>query len=53
MKWEDILKTDFSRLDNIALANLHRHLKRHMLSKEDLKFIEEVENEMKQRGMGI
>ena len=51
MKWEDILKADFKRLDNIALRNLYNNLRRRMMTAEDTKFIMEIEQEMKQRGM--
>ena len=51
MNWQDILKTDFKRLDNIALKSLYDNLKRVMMTPEDTKFIMEIEQEMKQRGM--
>jgi|TARA_Y100000401_G_C8143687_1_gene136106 hypothetical protein len=52
MNWQDILKADFKRLDNIALRNLYSNLRRRrMMTAEDTKFIMEIEQEMKQRGM--
>ena len=51
MNWQDILKADFKRLDNIALRNLYSNLKRRMMTADDTKFIMEIEQEMKQRGM--
>ena len=51
MNWQDILKADFKRLDNIALRNLYNNLRRRMMNPEDTKFIMEIEQEMKQRGM--
>jgi hypothetical protein len=51
MNWQDILKADFKRLDNIALRNLYSNLRRRMITPEDTKFIMEIEQEMKQRGM--
>ena len=51
MNWQDILKADFKRLDNIALRNLYSNLRRRVMTAEDTKFIMEIEQEMKQRGM--
>tara|TARA_R100001224_G_C3908161_1_gene110924 strand:- start:182 stop:343 length:162 start_codon:yes stop_codon:yes gene_type:complete len=51
MNWQDILKTDFKRLDNIALSNLYHNLKRVIMTPEDKKFIMEIIQEMRQRGM--
>jgi len=51
MNWQDILKADFKRLDNIALKSLYDNLKRVMMTREDTKFITKIEQEMIQRGM--
>ena len=51
MNWQDILKTDFKTLDNIALKSLYNNLKRIVMTPEDTKFITKIEQEMKQRGM--
>ena len=51
MKWEDILKSDFSKLDNIGLRNLYFNLKDTARTEEDNKFIFEILQEMIRRGM--
>jgi hypothetical protein len=51
MKWQDILKSDFSKLDNIGLKNLYFNLKNTAMTEEDNKFIFEILQEMIRRGM--
>jgi hypothetical protein len=51
MKWQDILKSDFSKLDNIGLRNLYFNLKDTARTEEDNKFIFEILQEMIRRGM--
>jgi|13_taG_2_1085334.scaffolds.fasta_scaffold00428_18 hypothetical protein len=51
MNWQDILKTDFKKLDNIALRNLYYSLKDTARTEEDRKFLFQIIEEMIQRGM--
>jgi|TARA_R100000084_G_C4535854_1_gene93335 hypothetical protein len=51
MKWENILKSDFSKLDNIALRNLYYNLKDTARTDEDKIFVFEIMQEMVRRGM--
>ena len=51
MKWQDILKSDFSKLDNIALRNLYYNLKDTARTDEDKIFVFEIMQEMVRRGM--
>jgi hypothetical protein len=51
MKWQDILKSDFSKLDNIGLKNLYFNLKNTAMTEEDNKFLFEILQEMIRRGM--
>jgi len=51
MKWQDILKSDFSKLDNIGLKNLYFNLKDTARTEEDNKFLFEILQEMIRRGM--
>tara|TARA_R100001082_G_scaffold37632_1_gene19828 strand:+ start:3983 stop:4141 length:159 start_codon:yes stop_codon:yes gene_type:complete len=52
MNWKDILKADFKRLDDIALRSLYDNIRSYP-GRKDTKFIMEIEQEMKQRGMEI
>ena len=51
MKWENILKSDFSTLDNIGLKNLYFNLKDTAMTEEDNKFLFKILQEMIRRGM--
>jgi|TARA_X000001382_G_C3051140_1_gene141129 hypothetical protein len=51
MKWQDILKSDFSKLDNIGLKNLYFNLKDTARTERDNKFLFEILQEMIRRGM--
>jgi hypothetical protein len=50
MNWQNILKANFKKLDDIALRNLYNNIRSYP-GRKDTKFIMEIEQEMKQRGM--
>jgi hypothetical protein len=51
MNWQNILKANFKKLDDIALRNLYFNLKNTAMTEEDNKFLFEILQEMIRRGM--